>query len=152
MRSSGKPRPRSEVEIFTDGSCLGNPGPGGWGAILRSGGREKELSGGDPSTTNNRMELKGAIEALRALRRPCRVVLRSDSQYLILGMREWVRAWQARGWRRAGNKPVENLDLWQELVEASSRHEVDWVWIRGHAGHPENERCDRLANGEIRKR
>jgi ribonuclease HI len=144
-------RKPTRVEIFTDGACSGNPGPGGWCAILRWGTREKILSGGEPATTNNRMELRGPLCALRALNRPCRVLLRSDSRYLIDGMNEWVAAWRARGWRRAGNKPVENVDLWQDLLEAASSHEVEWVWIRGHAGHQDNERCDRIATEEIKK-
>jgi ribonuclease HI len=147
----GRARPPAPVEIFTDGACFGNPGPGGWCAILRSGRRERVLSGAEPDTTNNRMELRGAVEALRALKRPCRVALRSDSRYLIDGMNEWVPAWRARGWKRRGNLRIENLELWQELLDAASRHAVEWIWIRGHAGHAENERCDRIANEEIRK-
>jgi len=134
-----------EVEIFTDGACSGNPGPGGWGAILRSRGVEKELSGGDPATTNNRMELMAAIAGLEALKRPCRVSLFTDSQYLRDGITRWITSWKKRGWRTADNKPVKNVDLWQRLELALATHTVEWVWVRGHAGHPENERADRLA-------
>jgi ribonuclease HI len=138
-----------EVEIFTDGACSGNPGPGGWGAILRYHGVEKELSGFDPATTNNRMELMAAIAGLEALTRPCRVRLYSDSQYLRNGITQWVHAWKARGWRTADRKPVKNVDLWQRLEAAAQRHEVEWIWVRGHAGHPENERADALARAGI---
>ncbi len=136
---------RGEVEIFTDGACSGNPGPGGWGAILRYRGIEKELSGFEPITTNNRMELMAAIASLEALTRPCRVRLFSDSQYLRNGITQWIQSWKRRGWRTADKKPVKNVDLWQRLETAAARHEVDWVWVRGHAGHPENERADALA-------
>ncbi len=136
---------RAHVEIFTDGACSGNPGPGGWGAILRWNGHEKELKGGAPETTNNRMELTAAIEALRSLKRPCRIDLYSDSTYLRSGIRDWVARWKARGWRTADRKPVKNVDLWQALEEAVAPHEIRWHWVRGHSGHPENERADALA-------
>ncbi|MHC5036373.1 MAG: ribonuclease HI [Planctomycetota bacterium] len=141
-----------EVEIFTDGSCLGNPGPGGWCAILRFGSTEKVLTGGEEWTTNNRMELTAPLCALQSLNRPCSVRLTSDSRYLIEGMKSWVEGWRARGWKRARNKKVENDDLWKALVAASESHTIDWCWIRGHAGHPDNERADRLARGEIKRR
>jgi ribonuclease HI len=140
------------VEIFTDGACRGNPGPGGWAALLRSsGGREREISGGESPTTNNRMELTAAIEALNALNRPCRVELHSDSQYLRDGITRWIHGWRRNGWRTAGRKPVKNADLWERLVEAESRHDVKWHWVRGHSGHPENERVDALACAEADK-
>jgi ribonuclease HI len=138
-----------EVEIFTDGACSGNPGPGGWGAILRYRGAEKELSGYDPATTNNRMEMTAAIIALEALRRPCAVRLVSDSQYLRDGITRWIDGWKRRGWRTAGNDPVKNIDLWQRLEAATAPHRVTWEWVRGHAGHPENERADALARAAI---
>ena len=134
------------VEAFTDGACRGNPGPGGWGVVLRAGGRVKELSGGEPMTTNNRMELTAAIEALTALKEPCRVALYTDSKYVRSGITEWLPAWRARGWRTADKKPVKNRDLWQVLADAAARHEVAWHWVKGHSGHPENERADELAN------
>ena len=140
---------RNEVEIFTDGACSGNPGPGGWGAILRYRGVDKELSGFEPATTNNRMELMAAIAGLEALKRPCHVQLYSDSQYLRNGITQWIHAWKARGWRTADKKPVKNVDLWQRLEAAAARHQVDWKWVRGHAGHPENERADALARAGI---
>lgn len=139
----------SEVEIYTDGACRGNPGPGGWGAILRSGGRERELCGGEAMTTNNRMELTAAIRALEALRRPCRVALYTDSTYVRHGITEWLHEWQRRGWKTADRKPVKNQDLWQRLAELAARHQVEWHWVRGHSGHPENERADQLANAGI---
>jgi ribonuclease HI len=139
----------SDVEIFTDGACSGNPGPGGWGAVLRYGAAEKELSGGEPVTTNNRMELMAAIKGLEALKRPCRVKLYTDSTYLRDGISRWLAAWKARGWKTADKKPVKNLDLWQRLEAAAAPHEVDWHWVRGHAGHSENERADALARGAI---
>ena len=134
------------VEIFTDGACKGNPGPGGWGAILRMGEHEKELSGGDPATTNNRMELMGAIQALQALKQPCRVTLHTDSKYVIDGITKWIFGWQRNGWKNAAKKPVANADLWQELIAAARAHQLEWVWVKGHDGHPENERVDRLAS------
>ena len=140
---------RAVVEIFTDGACSGNPGPGGWGAILHFRGVKKELSGREPLTTNNRMELTAAIAALEALTRPCRVRLYSDSQYLRDGITQWIRNWKVRGWRTAGNKPVKNIDLWQRLEAAAARHDIEWIWLRGHAGHPENERADALARASI---
>ena len=133
------------VEIFTDGACKGNPGPGGWGAIIRSGAHEKELSGGEPLTTNNRMEMLAAIRALQALKRPCTVTLHTDSNYLKDGITKWIHGWQRNGWKTADRKPVKNAELWQELLEATARHRIDWRWVKGHAGHPENERADRLA-------
>ena len=137
------------VEIFTDGACSGNPGPGGWGAILRYKGREREISGGEPETTNNRMEMMAAIVALEALKRPSRVRLHTDSTYLKDGITKWIHAWKERGWKTAGKKPVKNQDLWQRLEAALARHEVEWVWVRGHMGHAENERADALARGAV---
>lgn len=137
------------VEAFTDGACRGNPGPGGWGALLRYGDRERTLHGGELMTTNNRMELTAAIHALEALKRPCRVTLTTDSQYLRKGITEWLADWKRRGWKTSARKPVKNVDLWQRLEAAVSRHEVDWHWVRGHSGHPENERADQLANQGI---
>ncbi len=137
------------VDIFTDGACSGNPGPGGWGAILRYNGVEKELSGGEPETTNNRMEMMAAIAALEALKRPARVRLHTDSTYLKDGITKWIHAWKARGWKTAGKKPVKNQDLWQRLEAAIGPHQVKWFWVKGHAGHPENERADELARDAI---
>jgi ribonuclease HI len=134
------------VEAFTDGACRGNPGPGGWGAVLRFQGTEKELSGGEPATTNNRMELTAAIRALEALRERCRVDLYTDSTYVRNGITTWLPGWRRRGWKTADRKPVKNQDLWLALAELTDRHDVAWHWVRGHAGHPENERADRLAN------
>ncbi|MDR3416202.1 MAG: ribonuclease HI [Nevskia sp.] len=134
------------VVIYTDGACRGNPGPGGWGALLRWNGHERELSGGENPTTNNRMELTAAIMALDALRQPCQVALYTDSVYVKQGLTEWLSAWKARGWRTADKKPVKNQDLWQRLDAAASRHTVDWHWVKGHAGDPGNEAADRLAN------
>ncbi len=134
------------VEIFTDGACKGNPGPGGWGAILRTAGHEKELSGSEKATTNNRMEMTGAIRALAALTEPCEVVLHSDSKYVIDGITKWVNGWQKNGWKTAARKPVLNSDLWLALLEAVRPHQVKWIWVKGHAGHPENERADQLAS------
>jgi ribonuclease HI len=138
------------VLIYTDGACSGNPGPGGWGAVLISGGHERELSGGEPQTTNNRMELMAAIMALEALKRPCKVDLHTDSQYVRQGITEWLRGWKARGWLTADKKPVKNDDLWRRLDEARARHEVQWHWVKGHAGHPLNERADALARAGIK--
>ena len=135
-----------QVEIFTDGACKGNPGPGGWGALLRMGSHEKELSGSDPDTTNNRMEMLAVIHALEALIEPCWVELYSDSKYVIDGITKWVHGWKKRGWVNASKKPVRNADLWHDLIEAVARHEVSWHWVRGHNGHPENERVDQLAS------
>jgi len=137
------------VEAFTDGACRGNPGPGGWGVVLRSGGHTKELFGGDPATTNNRMELRAAIEALTALKQPCKVDLYTDSVYVRSGIMEWLPAWRARGWRTADKKPVKNQDLWEALSAQAARHDVTWHWVKGHSGHPENERADELANEGI---
>ncbi len=137
------------VEIFTDGACRGNPGPGGWGAILRFKGREKSLYGGERETTNNRMELMAAIIALETLKRPCRVHLTTDSQYVMKGITEWMANWKKRGWKTAGRQPVKNVDLWQRLDTALAPHEVTWEWVRGHTGHPENELADELANRGI---
>ena len=134
-----------EVEIHTDGSCLGNPGPGGWAAVLRYQGRERELSGGEALTTNNRMELMGAIMALEALGEPCRIVLHTDSQYVRQGITEWMANWVRRGWKTAGGDPVKNRDLWERLHAANQRHEVEWRWVKGHSGNPDNERVDVLA-------
>ncbi|MGY0154900.1 ribonuclease HI [Edwardsiella tarda] len=134
-----------QVEIFTDGSCLGNPGPGGYGAILRYRQHEKALSAGYHLTTNNRMELMAAIVALEALTSDCQVKLYSDSQYVRQGITQWIHGWKRRGWKTAGKKPVKNVDLWQRLDQAIQAHQVEWIWVKGHAGHPENERCDELA-------
>ncbi|MEQ5776437.1 MULTISPECIES: ribonuclease HI [unclassified Thalassospira] len=136
---------KDTVTIFTDGACSGNPGPGGWGAILRFRGVEKELSGGDPATTNNRMEMMAAISALEAIKRPCIVDIYTDSSYVRDGITKWVFGWQKRGWKTADKKPVKNVELWQRLLEAARPHTVEWHWVKGHAGHPENERCDELA-------
>ena len=134
-----------EVVIYTDGACSGNPGPGGWGAVLMFRGKEKEICGGEPATTNNRMELTAAIEALTALTRPCKVELHTDSQYVRTGITEWLPGWKARGWRTASKAPVKNDDLWKRLDVARQRHEVDWRWVKGHAGNELNERADALA-------
>ncbi len=136
----------SYVEIATDGACKGNPGPGGWGALIRHGNKEKEISGGEPDTTNNRMELRAAIEALNALKRPCKVKLSIDSTYVKDGITKWVFNWQKNGWRTAAKKPVKNADLWQNLVEAVERHDIEWHWVKGHAGDADNERADVLAS------
>jgi ribonuclease HI len=138
-----------KVEAFTDGACRGNPGPGGWGAVLRFNGHEKELYGAEPETTNNRMELTAAIEALNALTRDCKVVLTTDSEYLRKGITEWLQQWKSRGWKTAAKKPVKNIDLWQRLEQAIAGHHVEWHWVRGHSGHAENERADQLANRGI---
>lgn len=137
------------VEIFTDGACRGNPGPGGWGALLRWGTKEMTIRGAEPRTTNNRMELTAAIEALAALKQPRRVILTTDSQYVRQGITQWVAGWKRRGWRRAGNKPVLNQDLWMRLDELNARHDVDWRWVKGHSGHAENEHVDHEANVAI---
>jgi len=139
------------VEVFTDGACKGNPGPGGWGAILRlktdnGGEHEKELSGSEPQTTNNRMELLAVISALRALKQPCRVTIHTDSKYVIDGMTSWIFSWQRNGWKNAAKKPVANAELWQDLIAAVRPHQIEWVWVKGHSGHAENERADRLAS------
>ncbi|HEY9530271.1 MAG TPA: ribonuclease HI [Burkholderiales bacterium] len=137
------------VEIFTDGACRGNPGPGGWGVLLRANGVEKELWGGEADTTNNRMELTAVIRALEALKRPCRARLYTDSQYVQKGISEWIHRWKRSGWRTADRKPVKNEDLWRRLDELAQMHKIEWHWVKGHAGHPENERADRLANKGI---
>jgi ribonuclease HI len=135
-----------KIDIFTDGACKGNPGPGGWGALMVTGEHEKELFGGELNTTNNRMELKAVIEALTSLTRPCEVVVHTDSQYVQKGISEWIHGWKARGWKTAAKAPVKNVDLWQALDAAQARHQIQWRWVRGHAGHVGNERADVLAN------
>lgn len=140
-----------KVVIYTDGACSGNPGPGGWGAVLIWNGQEKELCGGEAATTNNRMELMAAIQALEALKKPCNVELHTDSQYVKNGITEWIRGWKARGWRTADKKPVKNDDLWKRLDEARQRHEVNWRWVKGHAGHELNERADGLARRGLKE-
>jgi ribonuclease HI len=137
---------RKTIQIYTDGACKGNPGPGGWGAILECGGTEKELFGGEAVTTNNRMELTAVIEALKALKRPSRVMLHTDSQYVQKGITEWIGGWKARGWRTAAKAPVKNVDLWKILDEVVAPHDIDWIWVRGHDGDVGNERADALAN------
>lgn len=139
----------SPVEIYTDGACRGNPGPGGWGALLCAGTMERELYGGEALTTNNRMELTAAIESLLALKRSCRVILTTDSEYVRRGITEWLPAWKRRGWKTAVRKPVKNMDLWQRLDAAAAKHDVQWKWVRGHTGHAGNERADALANRAI---
>jgi len=134
------------VEIATDGACKGNPGPGGWGALLRMGETEKELSGAENPTTNNRMELTAAIRGLEALKRPCRVTLSTDSRYVMDGLTKWIHGWQKNGWRTADKKPVKNAELWQALLAAAKPHQIEWKWVKGHAGHPDNERVDKLAS------
>ncbi|HEX8485549.1 ribonuclease HI [Sphingomonas sp.] len=136
----------TKVEISTDGACKGNPGPGGWGALIRMGAHEKELSGGEAVTTNNRMELTAAIQALNALTRPCEVTLSTDSRYVMDGLTKWVAGWQRNGWRTADKKPVKNAELWHALIAAVEPHKVNWVWVKGHAGNPDNERVDKLAS------
>lgn len=136
----------SHVEIATDGACKGNPGPGGWGVLIRMGAREKELSGSEKLTTNNRMELTAAIEGLNALKRPCRVTLSTDSRYVMDGLTKWIHGWRKNGWKTSDKKPVKNADLWQRLIDAAAPHRVEWVWVKGHAGHPDNERADKLAS------
>lgn len=140
-----------QVEIFTDGSCLSNPGPGGYGAILRYGAHEKEFSAGFYMTTNNRMEMMAAIVALEALTQPCAITLSTDSQYVRQGITSWIHNWKKRGWKTADKKPVKNVDLWQRLDSALNRHEIHWKWVKGHAGHVENERCDELARSAAGK-
>ena len=137
------------VEIFTDGACRGNPGPGGWGVLLRYNGTEKSLHGGELNTTNNRMELTAAIESLKALNKPCEVVLTTDSEYVRKGITEWLANWKKRGWKTAAKKPVKNADLWQSLDQQAQRHQIDWRWVKGHSGHRENEIADQLANRGI---
>ena len=139
----------NQVQIFTDGACRGNPGPGGWGALLRFGGEEKTLFGGEQDTTNNRMELTAVIEALGALKRPCDVTLTSDSTYVLKGIQEWMPNWKKRGWKTASKKPVKNVDLWKKLDVLIVEHKIDWQWVKGHSGHPENELADQLANQGI---
>ncbi len=134
------------IEIFTDGACKGNPGKGGWGALLVTDGHEKELFGGENDTTNNRMELRAVIEALLILKRPCHIIVYTDSQYVQKGISEWIHGWKARNWRTASKEPVKNADLWKELDAAQAKHTIEWRWVRGHAGHPGNERADQLAN------
>ena len=138
-----------KVEIHTDGACRGNPGPGGWGAILRAGNHEKEIYGAEAQTTNNRMELMAAIRALETLKHPCAVSLTTDSEYLRKGITEWLPDWKRRGWKTAAKKPVKNIDLWQRLEQATLGHQIEWHWIKGHTGHPDNERADQLANRAI---
>ena len=137
---------RPKVEMWTDGACKGNPGPGGWGALLTNGGHEKEIWGGEPSTTNNRMELTAVIEALASLKRSCDVVVHTDSEYVRKGITEWIHAWKRRGWTTADRKPVKNIELWQRLDALAKLHHVEWRWVRGHTGEPGNERADALAN------
>jgi ribonuclease HI len=137
---------RKHVEVFTDGACKGNPGPGGWGALLRMGSHEKELSGGEAETTNNRMEMTSAIRALNALIEPCDVTLFTDSRYVIDGMTKWIDGWQRKGWINASKQPVRNQDLWHDLIKAAQHHRITWQWVKGHSGHPENERVDQLAS------
>jgi ribonuclease HI len=135
-----------QVEVFTDGACKGNPGPGGWGALLRMGRHEKEMSGGEPDTTNNRMEMTAVIRALNALTEPCAVDLYTDSKYVVDGITKWVHGWKKKGWVNASKQPVRNADLWHDLIEATARHRIEWHWVRGHDGHAENERVDKLAS------
>jgi len=141
----------TRVEIFTDGACKGNPGPGGWGALLRMGANEKELSGGEKATTNNRMEMTAVIRALQALKKPCEVALYSDSKYVIDGITKWIFGWQKRGWKNAAKDPVANEDLWREMLAATAPHKISWHWVKGHDGHVENERVDRLASDAAEK-
>ena len=135
-----------KVEVFTDGACKGNPGPGGWGVVLRMGHHEKDMAGNEPDTTNNRMELTAVIRALQVLKEPCHVHLHTDSRYVIDGITKWIFGWQKNGWKTAAKKPVLNADLWQELLLAVKRHRIEWIWVKGHDGHPENERADKLAS------
>lgn len=134
------------VHMATDGACKGNPGPGGWGVVIRAGDKEKELSGGEKLTTNNRMELTAAIKGLEALKRPCQIILSTDSRYVMDGLTKWLAGWQRNGWRTAAKQPVKNADLWRELIAAAAPHRIRWEWVKGHAGHPENERADKLAS------
>ena len=145
--NAAMPEERPEVELFTDGACLGNPGPGGWACIVRhvASGKETEASGGEPRTTNNRMEMLAVVNGLKSLKRPCRVALYADSVYVINGLNSWLDVWKAKGWKRGRRQPVKNLELWQELDELRQRHEIEAVWVAGHGDHPENQRCDRLA-------
>jgi ribonuclease HI len=136
----------TKVEIATDGACKGNPGPGGWGVVIRAGKRERDLSGGEKLTTNNRMELTAAIEGLNALKRPCHVTLSTDSRYVMDGLTKWIKGWQKNGWKTAAKQPVKNADLWQALLDAAKPHRIQWLWVKGHAGHPDNERADKLAS------
>lgn len=145
-----KEKKLKKVEIFTDGACSGNPGPGGWAAILRYSGTEKGLSGFSRLTTNNQMELTAVIEGLRAIKQPCELVIYSDSQYLKNGITSWIHNWKKNGWKTAGKEPVKNKDLWEALDQGAQRHSIEWKWVRGHHGHPENERCDQLARDAIR--
>lgn len=140
-----------KVELYTDGACKGNPGPGGWGTVMRYGETEKELFGGEPNTTNNRMELMAVIEGLNALHRPCPVRVTTDSQYVKNGITQWIHGWKRNGWKTSAKKPVKNVDLWQKLDEAAARHQVEWAWVKGHSGHPDNERADALANLGVTK-
>jgi ribonuclease HI len=137
------------IEIFSDGACRGNPGPGGWGAVLRYGSQYKEIFGGEPLTTNNRMELMAAIQALSILKKPCQVILTTDSEYVRRGITEWIHQWKRRGWHNSKKQPVKNQDLWQHLDDEVTRHQIEWRWVKGHSGHPENERADQLANQGI---
>jgi ribonuclease HI len=149
LKASRAAAPETEgktIQIYTDGACKGNPGPGGWGAVLEYDGTERELFGGERATTNNRMELTAVIEALKALTRPCRVIVHTDSQYVQKGITEWINGWKARGWKTAAREPVKNADLWRTLDEVVRTHDIDWVWVKGHAGHVGNERADALAN------
>ena len=143
---------KNKVEMFTDGACLGNPGSGGWAALLRFNGKEKEISGSESETTNNRMEMMAVIAGLRLLSNPCQIAVTTDSQYVQKGITEWIHGWKKRGWRTADKKPVKNIDLWQALDDAQSLHEVTWHWVRGHDGHAENERVDQLARAEAESR
>ncbi|MGA8831734.1 MAG: ribonuclease HI [Desulfomonilaceae bacterium] len=141
----------SMVEIFTDGACKGNPGPGAWAAILRFGAHEKTLAGVEPATTNNRMEITAAIKALEALKRSCSIRIATDSKYLMLGITEWLKSWKARNWKTSQHKPVKNEDLWRRLDDLNSKHDIEWIWVRGHFGHPENEQADQLARNALRE-
>lgn len=149
MNDTAETPAEERVELYTDGACRGNPGPGGWGVVLRYRGHERELYGGEAQTTNNRMELMAAIQGLEALSRPCRVRITTDSQYVMKGITEWMAGWKRRGWKTADRKPVKNAELWRRLDAAQARHRVEWEWVRGHTGHLENERADALANRGI---